>query len=125
MSHDRSRPQPSPATRNQPTASPAGRSETSAASDIQSPLSLNRLREAFAQMLSPHPAQAQAAAGSERKAHGSSAGEGEHDAAPEHDPCEISPRSVVEAMLFVGYPDNRPSSARELAAAMRGVSPAE
>jgi segregation and condensation protein B len=39
--------------------------------------------------------------------------------------CEISPRSVVEAMLFVGRPDNRPVSARELAAAMRGVSPAE
>jgi segregation and condensation protein B len=32
---------------------------------------------------------------------------------------------VVEAMLFVGRPDNRPVSARELAAAMRGVSPAE
>jgi segregation and condensation protein B len=28
-------------------------------------------------------------------------------------------------MLFVGRPDNRPTSARELAAAMRGVSPAE
>ena len=38
---------------------------------------------------------------------------------------EINPRSVVEAMLFVGRPDNRPASARELAAAMRGVSPAE
>jgi segregation and condensation protein B len=31
----------------------------------------------------------------------------------------------VEAVLFVGRPDNRPASARELAAAMRGVSPAE
>jgi segregation and condensation protein B len=28
-------------------------------------------------------------------------------------------------MLFVGRPDNRPISAREMAAAMRGVSPAE
>ena len=37
-------------------------------------------------------------------------------------PC---PRSVVESMLFVGRPDNGPMSARELAAAMRGVSPAE
>jgi segregation and condensation protein B len=31
----------------------------------------------------------------------------------------------VEALLFVGRPDNRPFSARELAAAMRGVSPVE
>jgi segregation and condensation protein B len=38
---------------------------------------------------------------------------------------EINPRSVLEAMLFVGRPDNRPVSARELAAAMRGVSPSE
>jgi segregation and condensation protein B len=39
--------------------------------------------------------------------------------------CEINPRTVVEAMLFVGRPDNGPLSARELAAAMRGVSPGE
>jgi segregation and condensation protein B len=32
---------------------------------------------------------------------------------------------VVEAMLFVGRPDNGALSARELAAAMRGVSPTE
>lgn len=41
------------------------------------------------------------------------------------DPCETGPRSVIEAMLFVGRPDNGAMSARELAAAMRGVSPAE
>jgi segregation and condensation protein B len=44
---------------------------------------------------------------------------------PIPDPCEISPRTVVEAMLFVGRPDNSPFNARELAAAMRGVGPAE
>jgi segregation and condensation protein B len=32
---------------------------------------------------------------------------------------------VVEALLFVGQPDNQPFTARELAAAMRGVSPSE
>lgn len=41
------------------------------------------------------------------------------------DPCEINPRTVVEAMLFVGRPDDAHFSAREMAAAMRGVSPAE
>ena len=40
-------------------------------------------------------------------------------------PCEINPRSVVEAILFVGRPDNGSTSARELAAIMRGVSPDE
>ena len=45
--------------------------------------------------------------------------------APGTDPCEINPRSVVEAMLFVGRPDDRPFSAREMAAAMRGCSPNE
>ena len=83
----------------------------------KSPLSLDRLREAFAAMLNPH-----------------GAGSREQDAnptpcplptAPCPDPCEISPRSVVEAMLFVGRPDNRPLSAHEMAATMRGVSPSE
>jgi segregation and condensation protein B len=32
---------------------------------------------------------------------------------------------VIEAILFVGRPDNGPFTARELAAAMRGVSPSE
>jgi segregation and condensation protein B len=32
---------------------------------------------------------------------------------------------VIEAMLFVGRPEGRTFSAREMAAAMRGVSPAE
>jgi segregation and condensation protein B len=87
-----------------------------------SPLSLSRLREAFAAMLSPDPGDAPPlqAAGAERgpAATVDPAGDG-------RDPCEISPRSVVEAMLFVGHPDGRPLSARQMAAAMRGVSPRE
>jgi segregation and condensation protein B len=39
--------------------------------------------------------------------------------------CETNPRSIIEAMLFVGRPDNKPFSAGELAAAMRDVSPAD
>jgi segregation and condensation protein B len=85
-----------------------------------SPLSLSRLRDAFAAMLG---------AGEER---GSRIEERDEKSAPSPelqapiaDPCEINPRSVVEAMLFVGRPDNGTFSARELAAAMRGCSPAE
>jgi segregation and condensation protein B len=84
----------------------------------ESPLSLSRLRDAFAAMLGD--------AGTSRE----SRVEGrEPDVPPStiaHSvKCEISPCSVAEAMLFVGRPDNGPISARELAAAMRGVSPNE
>ncbi|HEX2473497.1 MAG TPA: SMC-Scp complex subunit ScpB [Lacipirellulaceae bacterium] len=39
--------------------------------------------------------------------------------------CEINARSVAEALLFVGRPDNGAISAREMAGIMRGVSPGE
>lgn len=39
--------------------------------------------------------------------------------------CPISPRSIAEAILFVGHPENQPLSSRLMAALMRGVSPAE
>lgn len=41
------------------------------------------------------------------------------------DACEVSPRSILESMLFVGNPDNRPLTSEEIAALMRGVTPAE
>jgi len=85
----------------------------------ESPLSLSRLREAFAAMLG----QEKQGAGSEEQ--GATANPSPQPLAPSPQRCEINPRSVVEAMLFVGRPDNRSLSSRELAAAMRGVSPAE
>jgi segregation and condensation protein B len=45
--------------------------------------------------------------------------------AADDDACPVSPRSVLEAMLFVGDPANRPLSPRNAAALMRGVSPRE
>jgi segregation and condensation protein B len=87
----------------------------------ESPLSLSRLREAFAAMLGGGDANraAKSRGRESRPLEGGSLGE----TAPRT--CEINPRTVVESMLFVGRPDNGPMSARELAAAMRGVSPAE
>lgn len=41
------------------------------------------------------------------------------------DPCEITPRSIFEAMLFVGRPNNAPLTAKEVAGLMRGVRPEE
>src|SRR3954464_12748639 len=76
----------------------------------ESPLSLNRLRQAFAAMLGDQ--------GAERNPRDAQPGEGD---ATQADPlssgsvptaqCEINPRSVVEAMLFVGRPDNGPIAA--------------
>ena len=44
---------------------------------------------------------------------------------PEDDACEITPRSILEAMLFVGHPDNEPLRPEQVAELMRGVRPAE
>jgi segregation and condensation protein B len=38
---------------------------------------------------------------------------------------EITPRSIVEAMLFVGHPQNEPLGSQQMAALMRGVRAAE
>jgi segregation and condensation protein B len=96
------------------------RHETSDTSNrrAESPLSLHRLRDAFAAMLKPRESPASV----KSTAQAASQEDGDQ---PRLDPCETNPQSIVEALLFVGRPDNAPMSSRELAAAMRGVSPAE
>ena len=37
------------------------------------------------------------------------------------DSCDLCPRSIVEAILFVGHPRNEPMTADQIAALMRGV----
>lgn len=39
--------------------------------------------------------------------------------------CELSPKSILEAMLFVGHPQNEPLTARHVSSLMRGVLPEE
>lgn len=39
--------------------------------------------------------------------------------------CELGPRSILEALLFVGTPENQPLSSTQLAGLMRGVSVTE
>ncbi len=41
------------------------------------------------------------------------------------DTCDVSPLSILEAMLFVGIPDNSPLTNKEVASLMRGVRPHE
>ncbi len=43
------------------------------------------------------------------------------DHPPDDDPCELSPRSIFEAMLFVGHPENEPLTPGRAAELMRGV----
>lgn len=35
--------------------------------------------------------------------------------------CEVSPQTILEAMLFVGHPENQPLSSEQVASLMRGV----
>jgi segregation and condensation protein B len=91
-------------------------------------LSLDQLSHAFAAMFSsgddPYSAPADAAAdqvlAEANDAVADSVGTTSADAA-----CEISPQTILEAMLFVGTPDNRPLAGQQVAAMMRGVRPAE
>jgi segregation and condensation protein B len=39
--------------------------------------------------------------------------------------CDISPRSILEAILFVGHPSNEPLTSQRIAGLMRGVRPSE
>ena len=39
--------------------------------------------------------------------------------------CSITPKTILEAMLFVGHPNNEPLTSRQVAALMRGVRPQE
>ncbi len=39
--------------------------------------------------------------------------------------CPVSPLTILEAMLFVGHPQNEPLTSRQVASLMRGVRPTE
>ncbi len=43
----------------------------------------------------------------------------------EHAACPLSPRTILEAILFVGHPEHQPIGANEIAGLMRGVREAE
>jgi segregation and condensation protein B len=66
-----------------------------------------------------------ASSASETLAAETTAGQSLSAAPAEEDACPISPRSLFEAMLFVGNRENRPLSAAKAAELMRDVSPEE
>lgn len=44
---------------------------------------------------------------------------------PTVDTCDISPRTILEAMLFVGHPGGEPLTSKHVSSLMRGVRPRE
>lgn len=80
-----------------------------AETDRSSPLSLQRLTAAFAQMLGDGPAD----------------DADEAAVAAPLDPDAVCPKRIIEGILFVGSDGGRPRTAEELAAAMRDVSAEE
>ncbi len=107
-------PQPAEPDRSSPGRSSPGRSsqldetgEQAAEQEGRAAISLDQLTNAFAEMLGT---------GEDEQPP-----ETEHDADHEDDACEVTPRSILEAMLFVGHPNNEPLSADQVAALLRGV----
>jgi len=108
-------------------------SEHDATAGFQGPpadggMSIDRLAQAFAAMMGePDP----------YAATGTTAGQMvEVDTSPDLDqaagkpaadaaPCRVDPRSILEALLFVGLPGGEPLSSRRVARLMRGVRAAE
>jgi segregation and condensation protein B len=87
-------------------------------------LSLDELSESFARLLgggdSPYEA---IPSGSEVAA--SESAELPAVQRPDDDVCPVSPRSIVESILFAGHPEDEPISSRQIASLMRGVRAAE
>ncbi|MCE9606629.1 MAG: SMC-Scp complex subunit ScpB [Planctomycetia bacterium] len=120
---------PSTSDESATVASSLGMPATKPAEADDEGLSLDSLSAAFAEMLGkgsdpyeeaaepPPPADDPVAALAEELPRAA--------ATDQDDRCEISPRTILEAMLFVGDPDNVPISPQWLAGLMRGVRVAE
>ena len=91
-------------------------------------MSIDRLAQAFAAMMGEPDPYATAEVGAEQLV--------EVDASPDLDQaggepvaeaahCRVDPRSILEALLFVGLPGGEPLSSRRVARLMRGVRAAE
>ena len=86
-------------------------------------LSVDQLSQAFANLMTDPDEEANPAPDSPTEAVDSPPPPAV-DAEPEEDTA-VTPESIVEAILFVGHPQNEPVSARAIASYLRGVSPQE
>jgi segregation and condensation protein B len=94
-------------------------------------LSLDELSQAYAALLKkgvdPYPDRAKSpeAAPGEEETRGQAAEPQAVLRGEDQATCEITPKSILEAMLFVGHPTGEPLLSERIAALMRGVRPAE
>ncbi len=93
---------------------------------VESGLSLDRLSAAFAEMLSagddPYQPPEENAPEMDLAA---DLAESPAEASSAADQCELTPSTILEAMLFVGAPGNVPLTSQQVARLMRGVRPTE
>lgn len=112
-----------------PTSKPGEELELSGFRDGAEPagLSLEQLGAAFAQMLGQgRDPYGEAGAAQEDPANQAAEDVGHVPFDPAADEsCDVSPRSILEAMFFVGHPRNEPLTSSQVAGLMRGVSAAE
>jgi len=97
-------------------------------SDPERVISLDELSKAFAQVMGGDVVAAEETAPSGAPVSEEAVAEevsGEPESTVEKDACPICPRSILEAMLFVGNRENEPLSAQRAAELMRDVEPAE
>jgi segregation and condensation protein B len=89
-------------------------------------VSLEALSQSFARLFGNQPAEAGPDPPSEASESSLAQTEPLSATAVDEEPdADVSPRSILEAMLFVGSPDNAPLSAERAAGVMRGVEAAE
>lgn len=69
--------------------------------------------------------QSAAASDSPGMAPGDGVAPGQAESPPESDPCPVNPLTILEALLFVGCPDDEPLRPERAAELMRGVAPEE
>jgi segregation and condensation protein B len=92
-------------------------------------LSLNELSQAYAALLAqgadPYPEQTNPASGDGISPQIQAEIEPPPAEKTAEPPFEVTPRSILEAILFVGHPSGEPLTSERMAALMRGVRPAE
>jgi segregation and condensation protein B len=98
--------------------------------ELTEEVSLDVLSQAFAKVMGrnaaqaqgPHPEEVETASTDEDAPRA----EPQEDLPSEEEPSdEVTPLSLLEAMLFVGHPENEPLTAQHAASWMRGVEPEE
>ncbi len=99
-----------------------GHGEQAAEPESQPAISLDQLTNAFAEMLGTgDDAQSPEAGSSDPSATATDEQRAGGAFGAEDEDCDVTPRSILEAMLFVGHPTNEPLSADQVASLLRGV----